>query len=286
MFVIIGFVIVIGSILGGYMAGGGELYVLFQPFEFIIILGSGLGGFIIANPMNVVKGAAAATGRIFKGARYDKAAYIELISVMYQVFKLAKAKGMLALEQHVENPHESTLFQQFPNFAKNHHAMTFICDYLRMMTLGAENSMQIEDLMNAELEVHHAELAQVSGAVTTVADGLPALGIVAAVLGVIHTMGSISEPPAVLGHLIGAALVGTFSGVLFAYGFVGPIANAIKSIDEADSKYLQCIKAGLLAHLQGYPPAVSVEFARKALLHDVRPTFYEVEDAMQTLPPI
>ncbi len=286
MFVIIGAVVVLASVVTGYVAVGGELIVLFQPFEVLIIVGAAVGAFIIGNPRTVIKGAVGALSRMLKGPRYNKDAYVELISLLYQVFKLAKTKGMLALEQHVENPEESTLFQQFPNFAKDHHAMVFLCDYLRMLTLGTDNAFEVEALMDAELEVHHAERAQVAGAVSTMADGMPALGIVAAVLGVIHTMGSITEPPEVLGHLIGGALVGTFMGVLLSYGFVAPMANAIKSVDEAEAKYLQCIKAGLLAHMQGYPPAVSVEFARKALLQHDRPTFYEVEEAVSALPPI
>ncbi len=286
MFILIGSVVVIASVLGGFVALGGHPAVLFQPFELVIIGGAALGAFVIGNPKRVVIGCMTALKRSLSGPRYKKAAYVELMSLLYMVFKLAKTKGMLALEQHVEKPDESTLFQQFPNFAKDHHALVFLCDYLRMMTLGTENHYEVEALMDAELEVHHAESAQISTALTNVADGLPALGIVAAVLGVIHTMASITEPPEVLGHLIGGALVGTFLGVLLAYGFVGPLANAVKTTDEAEAKYLQCIKAGIIAHLQGYPPAVSVEFARKALLGEDRPTFYEVEEAVQALPPV
>jgi chemotaxis protein MotA len=186
---------------------------------------------------------------------------------------------MIALEQHVENPTESKLFQQFPNFGKNKEAMVFLCDYLRLLTMGTENPHEVETLMDEEIETHHHEHEQVVSAVQNIADGLPALGIVAAVLGVIKTMGSITEPPEILGKLIGGALVGTFLGVLLAYGMVGPMGNALKATFDAEGKYLQCIKAGLLAHLQGYAPAIAVEFARKALLSDVRPTFYEVEEA-------
>jgi chemotaxis protein MotA len=286
MFVIIGAVVVLGSVLGGYLAAGGHLAVLFQPFEVVIIVGAAIGGFIIANPKAVLKRTGGAFGRMLKGARYRKESYVELLCLLYQVFKLAKTKGMLALESHVEKPEESTLFQQFPKFAGDHHALVFLCDYLRMLTLGTDDAHQVEALIDEELETHHTEYAQVATAIQTVADSMPALGIVAAVLGVIHTMGSITEPPEVLGHLIGGALVGTFLGVLLSYGFVGPMANAVKNVDEAEAKYLRCIKAGLLAHLQGNPPAVSVEFARKALLQDDRPTFYEIEEAVQALPPL
>jgi chemotaxis protein MotA len=279
MFLIVGALVVVVSIFGGYMASEGHVAVLWQPFEAIMIVGSAIGAFIIANPKPVLKKAGKAIGIAMKGSRYTKASYLELLSLLYTTFKLAKSKGMLALEQHVENPSESTLFAQFPNVCKDHEILVFLCDYLRLMTLGTENSHEVETLLDEEIETHHKEHELIAGAFQTTADGLPALGIVAAVLGVIKTMGAISEPPEVLGHLIGGALVGTFLGVFLAYGFVGPIATALKNTFDAEVKFLQCIKAGLLAHMQGYAPTVSVEFARKALLSDVRPTFYEVEEA-------
>jgi chemotaxis protein MotA len=286
MLVIVGAVIVIGAIAGGYIMGGGHFGVLFQPNEFIIILGAAVGAFVIGNTKSNIRQVFKGLKRALKGPTFKKADYVELLSVLYQLFKLAKTKGMLALEQHVEKPDESALFNQFPKFLKDHHAVEFLCDYLRMMTLGTENPNEVETLMDAELETHHQELHGASHAMQTMADGMPALGIVAAVLGVIVTMGSITEPPKVLGELIGAALVGTFFGVLVSYGFIAPIANAIKGVDEADAKYYQCMKAGLLAHMQGYPPAVSVEFARKVLLSTERPNFYEVEQAVSALPPV
>lgn len=285
MFVIIGAVVVLVCVFGAFSVHG-DLRILFQPLEFVIILGAAFGAFIIGNTKTNIKQTLKGLKRALKGPTYKKADYVELLSVLYQIFKLAKTKGMLALEQHVEKPDESTLFSQFPKFQKDHHAIEFLCDYLRMMTLGTENSNEVEALIDSELETHHNELHGASHAIQTMADGLPALGIVAAVLGVITTMGSITEPPKVLGELIGAALVGTFFGVLVSYGFVAPLANIIKSVDEADAKYYQCMKAGLLAHMQGYPPAVSVEFARKVLLSTERPNFYEVEQAVSALPPV
>lgn len=286
MFVIIGAVVVLVCVFGAYAFHGGHLGVLFQPSEFVIILGAALGAFIIGNTKTNIKQTLKGLKRALKGPTYKKADYVELLSVLYQIFKLAKTKGMLALEQHVEKPDESTLFGQFPKFQKDHHAIEFLCDYLRMMTLGTENPNEVETLIDSELETHHNELHGASHAVQSMADGMPALGIVAAVLGVIHTMGSITEPPKVLGELIGAALVGTFFGVLVSYGFVAPLANIISAVDSADAKYYQCMKAGLLAHMQGYPPAVSVEFARKVLLSTERPNFYEVEQAVSALPPV
>jgi chemotaxis protein MotA len=283
MFFLIGLVIVIGSVIGGYLASGGHLDVLFQPFEFLIIFGSALGAFVIANPKKVLGGAAKSLGKLLRGSRYNKAAYLELLSMLYAMFKLARTKGDLALESHVERPEESPILQSFPTFARDRHAVEFLCDYLRLLTLGTTNAHEMEDVMDGELEAHHGEKHAVSGALHTVADALPALGIVAAVLGVIHTMGSITEPPEVLGHLIGGALVGTFSGVLASYGVAAPIARSLETTFEAESRYAACIKTGILAHMRGYAPQISVEFARKTLTSDVRPSFAEVEEALQSV---
>jgi len=286
MLVIVGLVVVMGCVPGGYVAMGGKLAVLMQPFELVIIGGAGLGAFIIGNTKPVMKRAGGAFKSVLKGPKYTKADYVELLCLLYTVFRLAKTKGMLELEQHVENPHESQLFNNFPRFAADHHAVEFLCDYLRLLTLGSENPQEMESLMDAELETHHEEDHQIQSSMQTMADGFPALGIVAAVLGVIKTMGSIDQPPSVLGKLIGGALVGTFLGILLAYGFFGPVAAALKMTQEAESKYLGCIKGGMLAYLNGYPPAVAVEFARKALMSDVRPTFAEVEEATQEAPTV
>ncbi len=285
MLIIIGIVTVIFCVLGGYAAMGGKLYVLWQPFEVVIICGAAIGAFIISNPKIVLVRTLGALGQMFRGTRHNKDSYLELLSLMYQLFKIARTKGLLALEQHIDKPEDSPLFQQFPKFYGDHHAMAFLCDYLRLLSLGSENPHELGDLMEEEIETHHHEQMQVAGAVQTMADGMPALGIVAAVLGVIKTMGSITEPPEVLGKLIGGALVGTFLGVWIAYGFIGPFASALKAIYDAELKYYQCMKAGLLAHMGGYAPAISVEYARKTLLSDVRPSFTEVEEATAALPP-
>jgi len=203
------------------------------------------------------------------------------LSCQYTLFKLAKSKGELALESHIENPHESSLFNQFPGFAHDHHALEFMCDYLRMLTLGTSNAFEVEAIMDAELEIHHEETGAISGALATLGDSLPALGIVAAVLGIIHTMGSITEPPEVLGHLIGAALVGTFSGILFSYGFVSPMALSMGAILSEEANYFTCIKGGIIAHMQGYAPQVSIEFARKTVPGHLRHTFAELEEAIE-----
>ncbi|MFO0995185.1 MAG: flagellar motor stator protein MotA [Alphaproteobacteria bacterium] len=286
MFVIVGLLIVIGCVLGGYLGAGGKFGILIQPLELVIIGGSALGAFVAGNPKVVVTRAFSAFGALLKGSRYGKESYLELMSLLFVIFKLLRTKGPLALEPHIEKPEESSIFQQFPIFHKDHHAVDFLCDYLRLLTLGTDSPHIMEDLMNEEIETHHLEQQQITKAVQNVADGLPALGIVAAVLGVIKTMTHISEPPEVLGGLIAMALVGTFLGVFMAYGFVAPTANALKSTYEAEGRYLACIKAGLLAHMHGYAPAVAVEFARKALLSNVRPSFLEVEQTCSELPPI
>ncbi len=285
MGLIVGILIVIGCTLGGYAAMGGKLGVLVQPFEAVIIIGAAVGAFVIGNPAPVVKHTGAAIGKVFKGSKYKKEHYVELISLLYQILKVAKTKGNLGLEQHIENPQDSALFAQFPGVMENETAVTFMCDYLRLLTLGSEDPHEMETLMDEEIEVVHHEHLEVAHALQTMADGMPALGIVAAVLGVIKTMGSITEPPEVLGKLIGGALVGTFLGVWVSYGFLAPTAAKAQAVYNAEIKYLHCIKAALLAHMHGSPPAVAVEFARKALNSHDRPTFYEVEDAVSALPP-
>lgn len=282
MFAIIGYVVVTGCVLGAYSVHG-DLGVLWQPLEFIIIFGGAIGAFVAGNP-SLLKRSAAAMGTFLKGPSFKGEDYMELLGVLYSVFKLAKSKGDLALEAHVENPDESALFQNFPSFIDNHHSVEFLCDYLRMLTLGTSNAHEVAEIIDTELELHHEEDHAVAAAIQGLADATPALGIVAAVLGVIVTMGSITEPPEVLGNLIGAALVGTFSGILIAYGFIAPIAQSVGASFNADAKYHSCIKAGLIAHMQGYAPQVSIEFARKSLPHGVRPTFAEVEEMIGELP--
>ena len=283
MRLIIGIVVVFASVLGGYGAIGGHFEVLFQPFEALIILGAAFGGYIIANTGVVLKQTLGVFGILFRGPRYTKQDHLELLGVLYLLFKLVQVKGPLALEPHIENPESSEIFARFPRFSNNKHAIEFICDYLRMVTLGTRNVHEMEALMDEELETHEQENHRLVDAMQNLADGTPALGIVAAVLGVIHTMGAIAEPPEVLGHMIGGALVGTFLGVLIAYGFFGPMAQGLKAIFEAESKYYLSIKAGLLAHVGGYAPVMAVEFARKSLMSEVRPSFNEVDQSTTDL---
>ena len=285
MFVFIGMGVVIVAVLGGYVAGGGEIGVLIQPFEWLIIFGAAVGSFIIGNPKEVVLGVGGAFSKMIKGSRHKKSTYIETLSLLYSLFKLAKTKGDLALESHVERPDESAIFSRFPGFNADHHTREFLCDYLRLLTLGTNNAHEVESIIDAEIEAHHHEEAAISSAVTTMGDAMPALGIVAAVLGVIHTMGSITEPPEVLGHLIGGALCGTFMGILMSYGFVAPFGHAMSVVFDSETVYLNCIKNCLLAHMMGYAPQVSIEFGRKTLPPHVRPSFSELEETVSNLAP-
>ena len=282
---LIGMVVVFGSVLGGYLPHG-SLRALNQPLELLIIFGAAVGAYIIANPGKVLIGTLKHLSRVLRGAPHKKSAYLELLVLMYTVFRIAKSKGMLTLESHIEHPKESALFTSFPVFMGDPRAVEFFCDYLRLMTMGTDNPHEMETLIDEDIETHHTEAHEIAHAITIMSDGLPAFGIVAAVLGIIVTMGSITEPPEVLGEKIGAALVGTFLGILLAYGVVGPIGSSLAHFADADIKYLHCIKAGLLAHMSGYPPAVSVEFARKTLFMNERPTFIELENAVQEAPQI
>ncbi|MFY8105584.1 MAG: flagellar motor stator protein MotA [Elstera sp.] len=286
MLKIAGIVIIFFAVFGSFALLGGRFDILFQPVELVIIGGVAIGSYMISNRGPVLAQTIGAIAKIFGGRRYNKDSYLELLSLLYTSFKLAKTKGMLALEQHVENPRESNLFMRFPTFMNDQSSLVFLCDYLRLLTLGTDNPHEVEALMDEEIETHHQEAMQIPGALQVMADALPAIGIVAAVLGVIKTMALIDQPAAVIGASIGGALVGTLLGVLLSYGFVGPIATALKNDVEAEMKFLLCMKAGILAHMQGYAPAVSVEFARKALMSDVRPTFYEVEATVSSLPPV
>ncbi len=279
MFPLIGLLVVIGSVAGGYLWGGGHFSVLWQPGEFLIIGGAAFGAFLISNPPGVVFSTFKTLPRIFMPPRYNKKSFSEALGMLYVFFRLARSKGNMMLEAHVEKPETSDIFKQFPLITKDHEAMDFMTGYMRLLTFGSLAPHEIESVIDAEMEGIQHEKDALSAGLNRVADALPGLGIVAAVLGVIHTMGALNEPPEVLGNLIGAALVGTFFGVLMAYGFVAPLSAAVANTLNPELEYLNLIKAALMGHIQGYAPQVSIEFARKSLPPDVRPTFAEV-DAM------
>lgn len=276
---IIGFIMVIGMVIGGYVLHHGKLSVLWQPTEFMIIGGAAIGSFIIGTPGHIIKDILRGLKKLLKGPPFKRADYIELLTLLFATFKLMRGKGMLAMEAHIENPHSSALFNAYPTFAHTHHAVEFLADYLRIMTMGVEDYYTLEELMDREVEVHRRHGKHLEHMLVTMADGMPALGIVAAVLGVITTMGSIASPVEILGGMIGAALVGTFLGVLLSYGFFAPMGRYLGEQLEAEVKYIECIKVALLAHLKGSAPAVSVEFARTMLEANVKPDFLELEAA-------
>ena len=278
MFVIIGYVIVIASVLGGYAMAGGHLAALFQPLELVMIGGAALGAFVVSNPGKVLKAVGQALPTVLKGSKYTKTRYMDLMALLYDILAKARKEGLMSIEADVDAPEESPVFGKYPAIAADHHLLEFITDYLRMMVSGNLNAHEIEALMDSEIDTHHHEALQPAGAVQNMADGLPAFGIVAAVMGVVHTMESVGAPPAELGMLIAHALVGTFLGILLAYGFVGPLASLLEQKLEESSKMFQTVKVTLLASLNGYAPALSVEFGRKVLYSTERPTFSELED--------
>lgn len=279
MFVIIGFLFSMACIFGVYIGHGGNIGVVLKalPFEMTTILGAALGAFLINNQMKVVKAAFKGMAGCLKGSHLTKQRYMELLALQFDILQKARKEGLMAIEQDVENPEQSPLFKKYENIASDHHVVEFITDYLRMMVSGNLNAHEIESLMDAEIETHHQEAHAPVAAVARLAGGLPAFGIVAAVLGVVNTMGSVGQPPAVLGGMIASALVGTFLGILLAYGVFEPIGGLMEQKMEEASKEFQCIKTTLLASMQGYAPATAIEFGRKVLFSDVRPTFTELE---------
>ncbi len=285
MLKIIGLVGIIVCTFGGFLIAGGKVEIITNvilhalPGEGMTIMGCAICAFMIANNPHVIKESIHYLKLITKPEAHSKEDYLELLGMLYLVFRTAKQKGWLAMEAHIENPEESDIFQKFPSFMKHHHARTFLCDYLRIISLGNDNPITLEALMDQEIETISIEKHHPGHAIQTMADGIPALGIVAAVLGVIKTMGSITEPPEVLGEMIGGALVGTFLGVWISYGYIAPLAGAVNSRADSEIKYYVCMKVAMLALLQGCAPQVAVEFARKTLHHDAQPTFLEVEEA-------
>lgn len=280
---IIGFIVVVSCVIGGYVLHNGKLSVLWQPTEVLIIVGAAVGAFIIGTPGPLIKAILKSLKYLFKGLPYKKDEYLEVLIMQYSVFKTMRTKGMLEMESHIENPHNSGLFNNYKGFMKNHHAVSFFADYLRLMTMGVENHYELEELMDREIEAHRNEGKHIAHRIHNVADGLPALGIVAAVLGVIVTMGSIDQEVTILGGLIGAALVGTFLGVLLSYGLFGPISNYVGDYIESEVRYMECIRAGLLGYAKGLAPAIAVEYARTSIDILYKPDFSEVENACQSL---
>ncbi len=281
MFVIIGIVVVLAAVIGGYILEHGNLHVLFQPVELLIIGGAAVGAFLISSPSKVVGLFMKNISRVFSAKGASKSEFLEVLGLLSAIFTKMRKEGLIAIEGDIENPEQSPIFGKYPGILKNHHAVSFICDNLKVIISANVTPFELENIMELEMESHHKEAMMPAHSVAKIADGLPALGIVAAVLGVVLTMGKISEPPEVLGHSIGAALVGTFLGVLLSYGFVGPIGTHLEHIAEEDMVSLQVIKIALVSFVGGAAPQIAVEYARRVIPSGAKPSFAELEDAIR-----
>jgi chemotaxis protein MotA len=278
MLVIVGYLIVLFAVFGGFALEGGHLAALFQPVELLMIAGSATGAFFVGNSGKAIKATLRALPSVLKGSRFTKALYMELMALLYEVLSKVRKEGLMSIEGDVDRPKESPLFKKYPSILADHHAMEFLTDYLRLMVGGNLNAFEIENLMDNEIETHHHEGEIPVHSIQKLGDAMPAFGIVAAVMGVVHTMSSVGIPPSELGKLIAAALVGTFLGILLAYGFVGPLSSLLEQKLAEQSKMLDCIKVTLLASLNGYAPVLAVEFGRKVLYSTERPGFSELEN--------
>ena len=279
MFAIIGIVIVIGSVLGGYLLSHGNIMVLVQPYEFLIIGGAAFGTLFVGNPLPVVMGVFKGALGIFKGSPYSKAFYLEQLKMLNDIFNYARKNGLVKLEADVEEPDKSQLFTKYPKFVKDHHAVHFVCDTLRMSISGGVGHFEIDQMMEMDIEIHHHEKTAVVTALTTVSDAFPGLGIVAAVLGIVITMGARGGPPEEIGHHVAAALVGTFLGILLSYGFCGPIAGSMAHMNASEREYYNFLRIGLISFIRGAAPILAVEFARRSIPGHERPSFKEMEKA-------
>ncbi|HEY6773861.1 MAG TPA: flagellar motor stator protein MotA [Oxalicibacterium sp.] len=278
MLVIIGYVVVLASVFGGFALAGGHLHSLFQPVELLMIGGAATGAFFVGNSGKAIKATLKSLPSVLKGSKYSKALYMELMTLLFEILSKVRKEGLMSIEGDVESPEESPIFSKYPAVLADHHLTEFMTDYLRLMVSGNMDAFQIENLMDNEIETHHVEGEIPVHCVSKLGDGLPAFGIVAAVMGVVHTMASVGLPPAELGILIANALVGTFLGILLSYGFVSPLSSVLEQKLHESSKVFQCVKVTLLASLNGYAPALAVEFGRKVLFSTERPSFTELED--------
>jgi len=277
LFVIIGLVMVLGSVVTGYLMHHGKLAVLWQPNEFVILGGAGLGSMIMANPLPVIKGVFAQLMGLLKANPFGAKAYAELLQVLYEIFQKARKDGLVGLEAHIEDPEKSDIFSKYPSFSRNHHAVSLLCDTLKVLLTGTVEDHNLAEILDIDLEKHHHEMMLVPHAVTAVSDAMPGFGIVAAVLGVIITMGQIGGEAKLIGESVAAALVGTFLGILLAYGVLGPIAKAMEARIHAENDYMLCVRTALLAFARGDAPMTAVEFARRNVEPHERPSFSELE---------
>jgi chemotaxis protein MotA len=276
--IFLGTLVTLLSVFGGYVLEGGHLAALLQPVEVLMIVGAGVGAFILGNGMKTIKATVRVIPTLFKGSKYNKDVYMELMALLYVLLAKARKEGTLTLEADIDDPEKSPIFTQYPKILADRHIVEFLTDYLRLMVGGNMNAFEIESLMDEEIETHHAEGEAPSHALAKIGDAMPAFGIVAAVMGVVHTMASADKPPAILGQMIAQALVGTFLGILLSYGLIGPLASVAEQRVTESTKMFQCIKVTILASLNGYAPAIAVEFGRKVLFSTERPSFAELEE--------
>jgi chemotaxis protein MotA len=277
MNLILGIIVVFSCVLGGFAVHGGQLAALWQPSELLIIGGAAVGALIIANPFRVTRRVAAGIPALLKGSAYTKAHYLELFAVMYELLMIARKEGMMGLERVIEEPDKSEVFTKRPLILNDHHALEFIQDYLRLIVSGDMDQFQLEALMDLEIETHHHVGEEPAQALGTIADSLPGFGIVAAVLGIVNTMGALGGPPQEIGIKVAAALVGTFLGILLAYGLVGPLSKAMERRVREESNFYTAIKTCIMGFLQGQPPQIAIEFGRKSTPADLRPSFKDLE---------
>ncbi|MDC9592638.1 flagellar motor stator protein MotA [Xenorhabdus sp. IM139775] len=278
MLVLLGYIVVFGAVIGGYLLVGGHLGALYQPAEFLIIAGAGVGAFIVGNNGKAIKATLRALPKIVRRSKYNKAMYMDLMALQFRLLSKSRQSGLLALERDIENPHQSDIFTQYPRLLKDQHLMDFITDYMRLIIGGNMNPHEVEALMDEEIETYEQENEVPATSLAMVGDSLPAFGIVAAVMGVVHALASADRPAGELGALIAHAMVGTFLGILLSYGFISPLATLLRQRSSEQVKMMQCIKVTLLSSLHGYAPQIAVEFGRKTLFLTDRPSFTELEE--------
>src|SRR5271165_5019150 len=277
MFVIIGIVVVLGAVVGGYLMEHGNLKVLLQPAELVVIGGAALGTLLIANPLHILKAIIGGMLGTLSGSKYNQATYLETLKMMYELLSRARKEGLMALEADSDAPDKSPVFSKYPKFLKDHHALDFVCDTIRMASGGGVEAFDVDQMMEMDMDIHHHEAGKTVGALSTMADALPGLGIVAAVLGVVITMGALGGPPEEIGHKVAAALVGTFLGILLCYGFVGPLASNVSKINDEANDYYRVLRHGVVGYLRGLPPILAAESARRLVPVHVRPSMKEME---------
>jgi len=283
MFTIIGLIVVVGSVIGGFAIAGGQVLALFHVSEIIVICGTAIGTTLISTPPSTLFGIGGRLGRLMAPSPFTRTLYLDALKMLFELFQIARRDGLVAIESHIENPEKSAVFRKYPVVLRHHHAVTFLCDSLRLVLLGSVPPHDLEMLLDGEIDVHHEQEARPVSVLQKVSYGLPGIGIVAAVLGIVVTMGAIAGPIEQIGEHVAAALTGTFLGVLLAYGFVGPLAGGLENLNQSESRFFHFLKASVVAFSKGLPPIVAVEFARRTIYDEDRPSFLEMEKACKSL---